>query len=53
MAWCGLRYALIPSLSWCPHAAALRFFNKVGEVAEAEGHHPDLHLSNYRQGNGP
>jgi 4a-hydroxytetrahydrobiopterin dehydratase len=29
-------------------AAALRFFNKVGEVAEAEGHHPDLHLTNYR-----
>ena len=24
---------------------ALDFVNKVGEIAEAEGHHPDLHLS--------
>ena len=24
---------------------ALRFVNRVGELAEAEGHHPDLHLS--------
>ena len=27
---------------------ALDFFNRVGEVAEAEGHHPDLHLTGYR-----
>ena len=27
---------------------ALAFFNKVGEVAEAEGHHPDLHLEGYK-----
>ena len=26
----------------------LDFFRRVGEVAEAEGHHPDLHLSGYR-----
>ena len=26
-------------------AAALAFVNRVGEVAEAEGHHPDLHLA--------
>lgn len=26
-------------------AQALAFVNKVGEVAEAEGHHPDLHLA--------
>ena len=26
----------------------MRFFNKVAEVAEAEGHHPDLHLVGYR-----
>lgn len=24
---------------------ALEFVNKVGELAEAEGHHPDMHLS--------
>jgi 4a-hydroxytetrahydrobiopterin dehydratase len=27
---------------------ALDFFNRIGAVAEAEGHHPDLHLSSYR-----
>ena len=27
---------------------ALAFFNKVGDVAEADGHHPDLHLEGYR-----
>jgi len=26
----------------------LDFFRRVGELAEAEGHHPDLHLTNYR-----
>jgi 4a-hydroxytetrahydrobiopterin dehydratase len=30
-------------------AAALDFFRLVGELAEAEGHHPDLHLVAYRQ----
>jgi 4a-hydroxytetrahydrobiopterin dehydratase len=29
-------------------AAAVKFFNEVMEVAEAEGHHPDLHLTGYR-----
>src|SRR5262245_22421538 len=27
---------------------ALDFFRRVGDVAEAEGHHPDLHLTGYR-----
>lgn len=27
----------------------LEFFRRVGEVAEAEDHHPDLHLTNYRE----
>jgi 4a-hydroxytetrahydrobiopterin dehydratase len=27
---------------------ALDFFNRVGLIAEAEDHHPDLHLSGYR-----
>ena len=26
----------------------LSFFQRVGEVAEEEGHHPDLHLTGYR-----
>lgn len=29
--------------------AALDFINRIGAVAETEGHHPDLHLTNYRQ----
>lgn len=28
--------------------AAIDFFNKVAELAESEGHHPDLHLVGYR-----
>ena len=28
--------------------AGIRFFNKVAELAEEEGHHPDLHLVGYR-----
>ncbi len=28
--------------------AAMRFFNRVAELAEDEGHHPDLHLVGYR-----
>lgn len=28
--------------------AAVAFFGKVAEVANAMGHHPDLHLTNYR-----
>ncbi len=29
-------------------AAALALFNAIGQVAEAEDHHPDLHLTGYR-----
>jgi len=28
--------------------AGLKFFERVGEVAEAEAHHPDLHLVSYK-----
>jgi 4a-hydroxytetrahydrobiopterin dehydratase len=28
--------------------AGIDFFNKVAQVAEQEGHHPDLHLEGYR-----
>lgn len=36
---------LTKSLSFPDFAAALAFVNRVGEVAEREGHHPDLTLS--------
>lgn len=29
--------------------AALDFFNRIASVAEADGHHPDLHLEGYRK----
>ena len=28
---------------------ALSFVNKVGEIAEVEGHHPDIHLTDYKK----
>ena len=28
--------------------AALTFFNKIGQIAEEQDHHPDLHLTGYR-----
>jgi 4a-hydroxytetrahydrobiopterin dehydratase len=28
--------------------AAIEFIDRVAELAESEGHHPDLHLENYR-----
>jgi 4a-hydroxytetrahydrobiopterin dehydratase len=28
--------------------AGIDFFNKVAALAEAEGHHPDLHIEGYR-----
>ncbi|QDU61790.1 Putative pterin-4-alpha-carbinolamine dehydratase [Planctomycetes bacterium Pan216] len=28
--------------------AGMEFFNKIAQLAEDEGHHPDLHLSSYR-----
>ena len=30
-------------------ATGLEFFRAWGELAESEGHHPDLHLSDYRR----
>jgi 4a-hydroxytetrahydrobiopterin dehydratase len=29
--------------------AGMNFFHRVADLAEAEGHHPDLHLTGYRQ----
>ncbi len=28
--------------------AGIEFFNKVSDLAQDEGHHPDLHLEGYR-----
>lgn len=28
--------------------AGIDFFNRIADLAEAEGHHPDLHLAGYR-----
>lgn len=32
-----------------PTKAALELFNRIGEVAEAEGHHPDLSVFDYNK----
>jgi len=29
--------------------SAIRYFQKIADVAEAEGHHPDLHLTGYNK----
>lgn len=29
-------------------AVALDFFSRIGQIAESEDHHPDLHLTGYR-----
>ena len=29
--------------------AGMKFFSRVADVAESEGHHPDLHLESYRK----
>jgi 4a-hydroxytetrahydrobiopterin dehydratase len=29
--------------------AGMRFFNEVAQLAEADGHHPDIHLEGYRK----
>ena len=29
--------------------AAIRLVNRIAQIAEAEGHHPDIHLSGYRK----
>lgn len=34
---------------WSTLHAAIRFFDEVANIAEEEGHHPDLHLTDYRE----
>lgn len=36
---------LVRAFEFPDFATALEFTNRVGELAEEEGHHPDLHLS--------
>ena len=39
---------LFKSFQFKDFKEALVFVNKVGELAEQEGHHPDIHLINYK-----
>lgn len=39
---------LYRSYTCADFAAALALVNRAGEVAESEGHHPDIHLTNYK-----
>ena len=38
-------YHLTKTYKFSDFAAALAFVNRVGAIAEEQGHHPDLHLS--------
>lgn len=40
---------LARDLTFRDFKGALAFANAVGELAEAEGHHPDLHLTEYKR----
>ena len=42
----GLRLSLLQVRNF---KAGLELFSRIGAVAEAEGHHPDLHLVGYNQ----
>ncbi|MEK7460210.1 MAG: 4a-hydroxytetrahydrobiopterin dehydratase [Patescibacteria group bacterium] len=35
--------------TWKDFKEALAFVNKVGDIAESEGHHPDIHLTNFKE----
>ena len=37
-----------PLVNLEPLVSQMSFFNAASEIAEAEGHHPDLHLQGYR-----
>lgn len=34
---------------WKDFKEALAFVNRVGNIAESEGHHPDIHLTNFKE----
>ena len=36
---------LVRTFKWHDFQGAMRFVNRVAEIAEAEGHHPDIHIS--------
>ncbi|NCN52304.1 4a-hydroxytetrahydrobiopterin dehydratase [Candidatus Parcubacteria bacterium] len=36
------------SYTFADFKEALAFVNRVGEIAESEGHHPDIHLTDYK-----
>lgn len=39
------RWSISKTFTFKNFVAALEFVNRIGEIAEAEGHHPDLYLS--------
>jgi 4a-hydroxytetrahydrobiopterin dehydratase len=42
------RQRLVRSWKMRDFASAMQFLNRVAEIAEQLGHHPDLHLERYR-----
>lgn len=45
----GVGAAIEKQFTFKDFKRALVFVNKVGDVAEAEGHHPDIHLHGYNK----
>jgi 4a-hydroxytetrahydrobiopterin dehydratase len=44
--WSALdQHYLTRSFKFADFVSALKFVNAIGELAEAQGHHPDIHLS--------
>ncbi len=48
--WCldEKKSAIGKSFKFEDFTSTVCFFNRVAEIAELENHHPDLHLTNYR-----
>jgi 4a-hydroxytetrahydrobiopterin dehydratase len=43
--WALEENTLVRTFRWKNFRAAMTFVNQVAELAEAEGHHPDIHIS--------
>ena len=41
--------AISKKYTWKDFKEALAFVNKVGYIAESEGHHPNVHLTNFKE----
>eukprot|EP00611_Tribonema_gayanum_P005129 TRINITY_DN1439_c0_g1_i1.p1 TRINITY_DN1439_c0_g1~~TRINITY_DN1439_c0_g1_i1.p1 ORF type:complete len:135 (-),score=12.36 TRINITY_DN1439_c0_g1_i1:231-635(-) len=45
----GDRLSIVRAFQAKNFVEAMAFLNRVAQVAEAEGHHPDIHITSYRE----